>query len=129
MVTKKADDKYVELKNSISKLEYELQMSNERIAYLQGELDQVSSLKTHIKKYAKKQARRIDNGIESKLAGDDTFSPVVPSTDIKDLVKRANTADMLNFEKIQNMQHSSFKLRVYSKTKHTIIGYLRAVKK
>ena len=128
MVTKNSNDKYLELKDSIVKIEYELRIANERIVRLQSELDQVSSLRAHIKKYIKKHLKHVDQKIEFHLQPHTLFEAAVPDETIEDLVIRANYDDELNLTRIMNSHKVNRKLRLYKTSKAVLKRYLKKVK-
>jgi len=114
-------------RQSIVRLEEELSSSGARVLYLQNELDEVSSLKAHIKKFTRKKLHSIDSMIEVRLQPRAAFQPVVPSSS-KNLLSAAKDADARNLVAYNQTFLENRQVRLYRKTKHLIKRAIRGKK-
>jgi len=112
-------------KDLIDRLNNELQAANEHILYLQNELDKVSSLKRHMKTFARKKISLINTKIERKLQADAIFIPVSPSKS-DDLVLSAYQTDVENLDAFNRLFSTNKSLRVYRRAK---LAFKRTIRK
>jgi hypothetical protein len=113
----------------IAKLEHELSMANDRINYLQSELDKYSSLKIHTKLYIKKNLRKLDSKIEGGLHRKVVFEPHKPNSLYGNLLEVAKNSDMLNLLKFNEYEKANKKLDLYRQSKYQVKRILKSMRR
>lgn len=121
-VAESSDDNAINAER-INQLQQELASLNGQVLYLQNELDEVSSLKAHIKKFTRKKLRAVNDKIEHILQPQKTFHPVVPVKS-DDLLFAAQEADIKNLAVYNQTFTENSRLRLYHKTKRLVRAIL-----
>lgn len=98
-------------------LEEEIANANSHVVRLESELNEIISLKAHIKKFTKIKLQLLNKKIESKLQPRGQFIPVKPSLTNGDLLKSARQADIRNLDEYNQMFSENAKVRAYRKIK------------
>lgn len=103
----------------INHQEDELAGANTRVLYLQNELDEISSLRAHIKKFARKKLHSVNDKIERTLQPQVTFRPIVPSKS-DDLLGAAKEADAKNLHAYNKTFVENKPISLYRNAKHLV---------
>jgi len=121
---KNLEAKNEDLQNERTKLEEELTRTNAHVTYLQNELNEIISLKAHIKKFTKKRIHTIDQRIESYLCSRQKFIPIKPIIKV-DILAAAHQADVENLKEYNLTFEESERVRAYRKLKDNAKKILR----
>lgn len=106
---------------TVDRLKGELASVNSHVLYLQNALDEVSSLKAHIKKFSRKKLGQANCKIENILQPKVTFTPNIP-VQSKDLLTAAHHSDVQNLSTYNQTFIENSKIRLYRKAKRIIRG-------
>lgn len=112
------------LQEEKAELQEELLRTNAHVVYLQNELDQIISLKSHVKKFLKKRVKNIDHKIELTLRSNQVFHPAKPTTDA-DIIAAAHRADIQNLQAYNLTFIENAKTRFYRKSKQIAKAVIR----
>lgn len=124
MTDKKMIDKASTHDGTVRWLEHEISVANDRIIYLQNELDHVSSLKMHIKHYALKKMKYLDNKVEKRLQPQTNFMPINSLTG-NDILDRAHRTDQLNLDTFNAGFTTNTQLTLYRNVKSGVKKIIR----
>lgn len=107
------------LQQQIARLESELSMERAHVRQLQNELDQVSSLKKHVKKFTRKKVRHLDFKVERTLQSARTFQPLMSAVDTArdDALDAVRAFDSDNFDAYNRSTGRSGALAAYRSLK------------
>jgi len=106
------------LSHENTRLKDEIKRQQDHIHYLENELSEIRSLKTHMKKFAHKKVRALDSKVEALLESQKTFQPIVPPEQ-GDILTNARRTDQQNLAKYNQVFAGSPKIRAYRKAKRT----------
>ena len=124
MTDKKMIDKASIHDGVARRLEHEISVANDRIIYLQNELDHVSSLKMHIKHYVLKKMKYLDKKVEKRLQPHTNFMPVNSLTG-NDMLDRAHRTDLLNLDTFNAGFTTNTQLALYRNVKSGVKKIIR----
>lgn len=107
------------LQQQIDRLKDELSIERAHVRQLQNELDQVSSLKKHVKKFTRKKVRNLDSKVERALRSARTFQPLIPTVDTTrdDALTAVRVFDADNFDAYNRSMGKSGVLNAYTSLK------------
>jgi FkbM family methyltransferase len=105
------------LTGDLESVRHDLRSQINHSLYLQQELDQIISLKQHIKKYTNKQLRMINTKIEQKIQARQKFISDIPN-DVGDVLDRAKASDLRNLNNYNGVFSSNRSLKQYRQIKY-----------
>ncbi|AKM80572.1 TPA: FkbM family methyltransferase [Candidatus Saccharibacteria bacterium] len=106
-----------EYKNVITSQNQEIESISAHAQHLQNELNEIVSLKSHIKKYTKKKLSTVNSKIENRLQPKKSFTPEVGEVDVQDILTHAHDIDVTNQKKFYSVNSANKPLRVYRTSK------------
>lgn len=106
-----------EYKNVIKGQSQEIESISAHALHLQNELNEIISLKSHIKKFTKKKLSAVNSKIENRLQPEKSFTPEVGTADAQDILQHAHDIDVINQKNFYAINATSKPLRAYRKSK------------